>query len=73
MKAYLVGQGVSSELPQGELETPILAIVQGQLDGNRCIGGGSRVDSRHDGVCTLALQEAEDAWEEGGSVRQLTR
>ena len=59
MKAYLVGQGVGSELPQGELETSILAVVQGQLDGNRCIGRWGRVGGRHDGVFAHAVQEAE--------------
>lgn len=59
MKAYLVGQRVGSKLPQGELEPSVLTVVQGQLDGNRCIGRWGRVGGRHDGIFAHAVQEAE--------------
>lgn len=46
-ETYLVGQNVCLQLSKGKLEASILAVIQGDLDGNKGVRRQGRVGIRH--------------------------
>lgn len=47
VQSYLVWQSICSKIPQSKLESPVFAVIQGELNSYGCICRWCRVDGGH--------------------------